>query len=214
MLCVNNPLSGHVIAALIFLIMYLCIYTCTHTHTRTRTHARTHTHTRTRTHACTHTHTHTHTHTCQICMYVYVCICIVLYMYQPLVMFCSYLFHMSFASSFVILHHLTRHLLIGNHRLEYLSNSTFVEFVCVILTSVFAFPLAVMTQFMPLYHVLHDLYGVHTEVIVLILLGVYVVIVWIGDRHREVDTKPAPKSICICVHHCICCMVFKCCNLK
>ena len=102
---------------------------------------------------------------------------------------------MSFASSFVILHHLTRHLLIGNHRLDYLSNSSFVEFVCVILTSVFTFPLAVASQFMPLYHVLHDMYGVHTEVIVCIFLGVYVVVVWIGDRHRDTETKPAVKSV-------------------
>lgn len=113
----------------------------------------------------------------------------------------SYIFHMSFASSFVILHHLTRYLLIGNYRLDYLSNSIFVEFVCVILTSVFTFPLAVATQFMPLYHVLHDLNGIHTEVVVYIILGVYIVIAWIGDRHREAEVRPAAKGILI---HCRC----------
>ena len=104
---------------------------------------------------------------------------------------------MAFTSSFVILLHLTRYLLIGNHRLDYLSNSCFVEFVCVILTSVFAFPLAVVTQFMPFYHILHDLYGVHTEVVVFIILGLYIVIAWIGDRHRETETKPAAKGACV-----------------
>ena len=135
---------------------------------------------------------------------MYVCIIYVHFYIINYILY-SYIFHMSFTSSFVILHHLTRYLLIGNHRLDYLSNSTFVEFVCVILTSVFAFPLAVMTQFMPLYHILHDLYGVHTEVVTLIFFGVYIVIVWIGDRHREIETKPAPKGICVlhtyvCVH--------------
>ena len=107
---------------------------------------------------------------------------------------CSYIFHVAFTSSFVILLNLTRYLLIGNHRLDYLSNSYFVEFVCVILTSVFAFPLAVVTQFIPFYHILHDLYGVHSEVVVFIILGLYIVIAWIGDRHRETETKPAAKG--------------------
>ena len=112
----------------------------------------------------------------------------------------SYIFHMSFASSFMILHHLTRYLLIGNHRLDQLSNSTFVEFVCVILTSVFPFPLAVVTQFMPLYHFLHDLKGVHTEILVFILIRVYIVIAWVGDRNREVEAKPAVKGMCLNVY--------------
>ena len=136
------------------------------------------------------------------CMYVCMYVCMYTFISPIYHILCSYIFHMSFASSFVILHHLTRYLLIGNHRLDYLSNSTFVEFVCVILTSVFTFPLAVMTQFMPLYHILHDLYGVHTEVVTLIFFGVYIVIVWIGDRHREIETKPAPKGIlvlCTCI---------------
>jgi len=102
---------------------------------------------------------------------------------------------LSFASSFVILHHVTRYLLIGNHQLDYLSNSIFVEFVCTILTSVFAFPLAVLTQFTPFYHVLHDLHDIHTEVVVLILFGTYVVIAWIGDRHHESETKPTAKGM-------------------
>ena len=130
-------------------------------------------------------------------MCLYACICEFACSYNPYIMilFCSYIFHMSFASSFVILHHLTRHLLIGNHQLDYLPNSTFVEFVCVILTSVFSFPLAVVSQFMPLYHVLHDMYGVHTEVIVCIFFGVYIVLVWIGDRRHETEPKPVVKGI-------------------
>ena len=126
-----------------------------------------------------------------------------LYVYWSINSVCvlfSYIFHMTFASSFVILHHLTRYLLIGNYRLDHLSNSTFVEFVCVILTSVFTFPLAVVTQFIPLYHFLHDLRGVHTEVVVFILIGVYILIAWIGDRHREVEVKPAVKGVCLNVY--------------
>ncbi|XP_065910438.1 uncharacterized protein [Dysidea avara] len=106
----------------------------------------------------------------------------------------SYLFHMSFVSSFVILHHLTRYLLTGNHRLDYVSRSTFVEIVCIILTSVFAFPMAVATNFIPVYHILHDLYNVHTEVVVLIVFGTYAMISWSGTRLKETEPKQTAKG--------------------
>lgn len=54
--------------------------------------------------------------------------------------------------------------------------------------------MAVATQFIPLYHILHDLYGVHTEVVVFLLIGAYVVIAWSGDRHHEIEAKPAAKG--------------------
>ena len=101
---------------------------------------------------------------------------------------------MSFVSSFVILHHLTRYLLTGNHRLDYVSRSTFVEIVCIILTSVFAFPMAVATNFIPVYHILHDLYNVHTEVVVLIVFGTYAMISWSGTRLKETEPKQTAKG--------------------
>jgi len=107
---------------------------------------------------------------------------------------CSYLFHMSFASSFVILHHLTRYLLTGSHRLDYVTKGTFVEIVCVILTGVFAFPMAIATIFVPLYHVLHDLYNVHTEVVTLMVFGIYALIAWSGTDHRDTEPKQTAKG--------------------
>ena len=43
-------------------------------------------------------------------------------------------------------------------------------------------------QFAPIYHPLHDVFGIHTEVCVLILVVLYVLIVWSSDRH------PSPQA--------------------
>ena len=51
-------------------------------------------------------------------------------------------------------------------------------------------PLATI-QFVLLYHTLHDMGGVHTEVCVFILVGIYVMIVWNGDRNARTDIKPS-----------------------
>ena len=66
--------------------------------------------------------------------------------------------------------------------------------VCVILTSVYAFPVAVVTNFIPAYHFLHDLYNVHTEVVVLIVFGTYALIAWSGSRQREPEPKQQSKG--------------------
>lgn len=42
-------------------------------------------------------------------------------------------------------------------------------------------PLGIL-QFIPLYHPLHDSLGIHTEVCVLLFLGLYILIVWSADR--------------------------------
>ena len=94
----------------------------------------------------------------------------------------------------MILHHLTRYLLTGSHRLDFVSRGTFVEIVCVILTGVFAFPMAVATIFIPVHHTLHDLYNVHTEVVMLIVFGMYALIAWNGCYHRETEPKQTAKG--------------------
>jgi hypothetical protein len=53
-------------------------------------------------------------------------------------------------------------------------------------------PLGVL-QFIPIYHTLHDVFGIHTEVPVLIILTIYFLIVWTGDRHSNKDGRS--KSI-------------------
>ncbi len=50
-------------------------------------------------------------------------------------------------------------------------------------------PLATLLQFIPLYHTFHDLYAVHTEVCVVVLLGLYIVLAWIGDRNTGMEPR-------------------------
>ena len=52
-------------------------------------------------------------------------------------------------------------------------------------------PLAVVLQFLPVYHALHDVGGVHTEICVLVLFGFYCMLAWIGDRHAGVEARPS-----------------------
>ena len=60
-------------------------------------------------------------------------------------------------------------------------------------------PMAVIFQFIPFYHVLHDLFSVHTEVCVWVLIGLYVMLAWIGER-RSNGTDPKSTGMVECIH--------------
>ncbi|XP_074649253.1 uncharacterized protein LOC141904554 [Tubulanus polymorphus] len=92
----------------------------------------------------------------------------------------SYYFHASFACAFTILFHGTRSLLTKTEK--YGIASFPVEALCNIITGLFAMPFGVL-QFLPIYHPLHDNLKIHTEVCSLLILGFYVVVTWMGDRH-------------------------------
>ena len=59
-----------------------------------------------------------------------------------------------------------------------------------LLAAMCGFPLGVV-QFVFIYHPLHDTFGIHTEVCVMMLVVIYGSIVWMGDRHGErvISTK-------------------------
>lgn len=59
-----------------------------------------------------------------------------------------------------------------------------------LLSAMLGFPLGVV-QFVFIYHPLHDTYGIHTEVCVMLLVVVYGLIIWLGDRngHRADSFK-------------------------
>jgi len=61
-----------------------------------------------------------------------------------------------------------------------------------LLAAMFGFPLGVL-QFVFMYHPLHDTYGIHTEVCVMILLVVFGVIIWLGDRYGNRTTQKRSK---------------------
>ena len=52
------------------------------------------------------------------------------------------------------------------------------------------FPLGVI-QFVFIYHPLHDTFGIHTEVCVMMLVVIFGLIIWMGDRNadRTVSSK-------------------------
>ncbi|XP_048411784.1 uncharacterized protein LOC125463976 isoform X2 [Stegostoma tigrinum] len=81
----------------------------------------------------------------------------------------SYIFHMSFACCFVFLMELGRKTITGNVS-KAISSGIVKEMAVALLAGIFTFPLAVLTQFVPLYHIPHDIYKIHTENIVMVQL--------------------------------------------
>ncbi len=67
----------------------------------------------------------------------------------------------------------------------------FKEAFCSLVTGLCSMPLGCL-QFIPLYHIFHDVYHIHTEVCCFLTVLVYGLIIWIGDRHpaREARTMP------------------------
>lgn len=105
----------------------------------------------------------------------------------------SYIFHLSFGSTFIFLMNAGRKYLTG-HSGKDGSAGFSKELVLVFFAGLFTFPVAVVTQFVPFYHVPHDLYGVHTENTVMGMIGVYALIAWIADRHKRSDGHEAKSG--------------------
>ncbi|XP_078083081.1 uncharacterized protein LOC144502714 isoform X3 [Mustelus asterias] len=107
----------------------------------------------------------------------------------------SYIFHLSFACSFAFLINLGRKAVTGStSKAE--ASGFFKELAVAFLAGTFTFPLAVLTQFLPLYHVPHDIYQIHTENIVMVQLAIYIFIVWSADRNvsRNNGNRADPAS--------------------
>ncbi|GCB59887.1 hypothetical protein scyTo_0012622 [Scyliorhinus torazame] len=100
---------------------------------------------------------------------------------------------MSFACSFVFLINLGRKAITGNAS-KAKSTGIFKELAVALLAGIFTFPLAVLTQFLPLYHVPHDIYQIHTENIVMGQLAVYIFIVWSAERNGSRDNRSTVNS--------------------
>ena len=54
-----------------------------------------------------------------------------------------------------------------------------------VISGVLTMPLAVVLQIMPFYNILHDHFAIHTEVCAFLVIGLYVLIVWSGDRNKS-----------------------------
>lgn len=62
------------------------------------------------------------------------------------------------------------------------------EMMCTLLTGLLAMPLGVI-QFLPLYHPLHDMFNIHTEVCVMLFLTIYMATAWIADRNPTSNAR-------------------------
>ena len=97
----------------------------------------------------------------------------------------SYMFHLTFASTFLLILNTSRALLTygeGEKGEGATSRGGCAGFVSVVLAGCLSMPLAVLSQMLPAYNFPHDVYGVHTEVLLWMLLGTYILLAWIGER--------------------------------
>ncbi|KAK0051004.1 hypothetical protein Bpfe_019524 [Biomphalaria pfeifferi] len=104
----------------------------------------------------------------------------------------SYYFHASFAAAFTLIFFGVRRFFCKTVS-KFQSQGFFCEFTVVIITGLFSMPLGIL-QFIPVYHPLHDLYGLHSEVCVLLFLTFFFLLVWSADRHPFEHAR-VPKSI-------------------
>ena len=57
-------------------------------------------------------------------------------------------------------------------------------------TALLSMPVAAFTQFIPVYHIFHDFHGVHTGLCLAVMLALYILLVWTGDRQQNgTETK-------------------------
>ncbi|XP_069705155.1 uncharacterized protein [Periplaneta americana] len=103
----------------------------------------------------------------------------------------SYYFHACFAASFTFWFHIWRQWLTSNQLHKWEASSLTKELACVVLTALLGMPGGVLL-FLPLYHPLHDLAGLHSEVTFFMLFTIFLLISWTADRRPNPDARPRP----------------------
>ncbi len=56
-------------------------------------------------------------------------------------------------------------------------------------------PMAALLQFTPLYHAFHDLHDVHTEVCVCVIVALYIILAWSGDRGTGMEARNGTHGV-------------------
>nr|CAD7576615.1 unnamed protein product [Timema californicum] len=100
----------------------------------------------------------------------------------------SYYFHTTFSASFIFWFH-------GWHRWvtsedKWQVASWWRELFVAVMAALLGMPGGILL-FIPIYHPLHDLFQVHTEVCVVLLLTGFFLIVWSADRNPIVRARPS-----------------------
>ena len=78
----------------------------------------------------------------------------------------------------------TRLLFTGSRDNDAPTSSLWKELSITALTGLLTMAVAVLFQIMPFYNILHDHYDIHSEVCVIVVIGLYITIAWAGDRKR------------------------------
>lgn len=105
----------------------------------------------------------------------------------------SYYFHATFAASLTFFNFLLRKVIVHKHPDDAQSGSVPREVLVCVLSSFFGFSGGVLL-FIPFYHPMHDVLGVHTECIVIPLLFTFALISWSADRKPTTESR-SHKSI-------------------
>ncbi|XP_043229896.1 uncharacterized protein LOC122385587 [Amphibalanus amphitrite] len=100
----------------------------------------------------------------------------------------SYYFHLSFGVSFYFFLQLWRRVLTGDDSHGH-HGGVGRELLCALLAGICGMPGGVL-QFLPLYHPLHDIFGVHSENTLLMIAALYTLLVWSADRRAEDGSRP------------------------
>ncbi|XP_046631520.1 uncharacterized protein LOC124311188 [Daphnia pulicaria] len=103
----------------------------------------------------------------------------------------SFYFHATFAASFTFWFHCWRRLIIGKSADKWVAGDAKREMLCAVLTGLCGMPGGVL-QFIPFYHPLHDILGVHTENCVALLALTFFLIAWSADRNPAPDARKSP----------------------
>jgi len=114
----------------------------------------------------------------------------------------SYYFHTCFAASFTFWFHFLRRKICKTSKWE--ADSCSKELLCTVLASLLGTPGGIML-FLPLYHPLHDIFKIHSEVTYFILFVTALLLIWTGDRTvraKEAITKHVfhPINLILLLH--------------
>lgn len=99
----------------------------------------------------------------------------------------SYYFHASFAAAFTFWYHMSRKWFKTNQKKQlgsWEALSCGKEFACTIIAALLGTPSGILL-FVVIYHPLHDIFGLHTEVTFFMLFTVFLLIIWSGDRQPK-----------------------------
>ncbi|KAG1686835.1 hypothetical protein GQR58_008558 [Nymphon striatum] len=108
----------------------------------------------------------------------------------------SYYFHAAFASSLTFLLRGFRYILTGDGGRNHYGGF-FRELLCSIFTGLLSMAFGIL-QFIPIYHPLHDIFKVPTQICVLLLLSFFFLIVWSSDRNPVANSRETKPTGCGC----------------